>query len=452
MLKKKLLSPRTRNDYLVVWGPVVAVTLAGFLIAWKYVEPAPPEQIRIASGSEDGAYYAFARRYRTLLEPSGITLEIVKTAGSIENLRLLSEGRVDLAFVQGGTVSAAPSAGLESIASLYFEPLWVFHRKPLVVTYLSDLKGRRVATGPEGSGTRVLAKQFLADNGVTEQTATLLSLDSHTAAEQLKNGEVDVAFFVSSPRGPTVAELLTAETVGLMNFRRHLAYQRKYRFLSTVVLGEGTVDLVRNIPPQDTFLPAPAATLVAREDLHPALVPLILDAATQVHESGGLFEEPNMFPSNKFTELPMHSDARRYLRSGPGILYEIFPFWAASLMDRMKIMLLPLLTLLIPLIKVAPPVYRWRIRSRIYRWYRVLREVDLKLKSQSHSPGLREEIDRLNALETEIGDISVPAAYMEEFYNLRMHIDLLREKLGRETALHGSRVGREEQAAGHRRD
>lgn len=120
--------------------------------------------------------------------------------------------------------------------------------------------------------------------------------------------------------------------------------------------------------------------------------------------------------------------AQEYYESGPSLLQRHVPFWIASLIDRTKIMLLPLLTLAFPLFKIAPPVYRWRIRSRIYRWYKLLREID------QHADGATAEqrtrnLDTLSEMQRELEEISVPLSYMEEFYNLRLHIDLVRRRL-----------------------
>ena len=420
---------RSTRDLLKVWGPAVVITLAGFVAAWQYVDPAPPKSLRIASGSSEGAYYQHATRYRELLAEHGITLEVIETAGSVDNLERLQAAACDLGFVQGGTASVEATHSLESLASLYFEPLWVFHRQGIRIEQLADLEGRRIAIGEAGSGTQLLGRTLLADNGITEESAELRPLGGKAAAEQLQAGRLDVAFFVSSPSAPVVRELVTDPRVAVMNFRRHLAYRTRYRFLSSVTLGEGVIDLDRNIPKQDIKLLAPAATLVAVDDLHPDLVPLLLEAAEAVHGEGGLFEEPGQFPSVRFTELPMRTEAQHYLDQGPSFLYRILPFRAASLASRLKILLLPLVTLLIPLFKVGPPLYRWRVRRKIYRWYQGLRELDLKLVNEGGGVNLDQESARLRALEKEVNVVSVPLAYMDEFYHLRLHIELIRNKL-----------------------
>jgi hypothetical protein len=234
---------------------------------------------------------------------------------------------------------------------------------------------------------------------------------------------------VSSASGNVVHDLFLDESLRLLSFRRDRAYRARHHYLSSVVLGEGSIDLVRNIPTEDKTLLAPAASLVSNEGLHPALVTLMLQAAEEIHRQGGLFEEPGEFPSAHYTEYPLWPQAQSYLENGPSFLHRYLPFWWASMIDRLKIMLVPLLTLLIPLIRIAPPVYRWRIRSKIYRWYRYLRALDLRLERRRELPldFEREQAD-LDALEREFNTVSVPLAYMDEFYDLKMHIQLIRNK------------------------
>jgi TRAP transporter TAXI family solute receptor len=412
------------------WGLPVLVALLGFLVAWRYVEPPPPRQIRIAAGERDGAYHAFATRYADFLAREGIELQVVETAGSVENVRRLRDGDCDLALVQGGVGSHFPDAPIDSLASLYYEPLEVFFRAPLKIEYLTDLKGRRIAAGEEGSGTRLLSIELLAQNGVTEESAELIATKASEAANLLLAGEIDAAFFVSSASGNVVDRLLRDESVRLLSFRRHRAYRSRRHYLSSVTLGEGSIDLIRNLPPSDVTLLAPAASLVSRQDFHPALVTLMLRAAEDVHHEGGLFEEPGEFPSARYTEYPLRRQAQSFLRNGPNFLHRYLPFWWASMIDRLKILLVPLLTLLIPLAKVAPAVYRWRIRSKIYRWYGRLRELDMRLEQRGEQTfDIEREREEIDALEQEFNNVSVPLAYMDEFYELRTHIQLIREKV-----------------------
>ncbi len=429
MAKKRTY--KTWRDHVKVLGPAVLATLLGFVIAYQFVDPAPPKRITIATGGADGAYYLFGQRYREILARNGIELEVRATAGSVENLRLLGgqNDGVDVAFVQGGTAKFSGTRDLLGLASLYFEPMWVFYRGDESLDDLGAFRGRRLAVGTEGSGTRAVAIQLLAANAISETSATLLPLGGRKAAEALLNGETDAAFMVASPESPSVKTLLEDETVSLLSFRRSDAYTRTHRFLSSVTLPEGVIDLTANIPAKDVVLLAPAATLVASPRLHPALIDLLLQAAAEVHGDGGLFEQRDQFPSAKYLEFPLSRDARRFFRSGPPFLQRYLPFWAATLIDRMLVMLLPLMALAIPLFRLMPPMLRWRIRSRIFRWYRALLAIDPALHEDADRARLEEHVATLDRLEMEVSKVDVPLSYADQLYHLRLHIELVRKEL-----------------------
>ena len=427
-----------------IWGPALLISAAALLATPWLIGPRCPNHVVIATGSPDGAYYDFANQYRLLLAKQGITVDVLATKGSVENSERLSRGtdNVSLALIQGGISPKGDTDHLESLASLYLEPVWVFCRSNEPVDDFEHLRGKRISIGPEGSGTREIAKRLLADNKMAPHASVnveceIVDWGTHASVEGLKSGEIDAAFFVISPNSPIVHELLLADGIQLMNFRRAAAYRRRYPFLSSVTLPEGLIDFEKNIPSRDTVLLAPSANLVARDDLHHALVPLLLQTAEQVHESGGLLAFPESFPSPNFVDHPLNPTARRYFRSGPTLFYRYLPFWLAAWLDRVKILLLPLCTLLLPLLKVAPPVYRWRIRSKIFRWYRVLREVEQKLKDAGPETDFRTDMERLRNLEAELSEVSVPLSYMAEFYDLHLHIMLVQNKL----QMHGQTTG-----------
>ena len=422
-----------RSDLLKVWGPLVLLVVVGFAIAYSRLDPPPPKTLRIASGAEGGAYQGFAQRYQQLLAAEDFDLQVVETAGSIENLELLRAGEVDLALVQGGTAAevgptssdATDGGELEALASLFFEPLWVFYRQELEIAHLRDLEGRRVAVGAKGSGTLALAHELLDLNGLDESNTDLQELASRPGAEALAAGTVDALFVVSFGANDTVDGLLRNPEIALLPFRRHIAYANRLPFLSTVVLGEGAVDLDANLPAEDTTLVAAAAALVARKDLHHALIPLLLDTVMTAHGRDELFSESSVFPSADLTELPMNKEARQYLVEGPSFLYDVLPFRTAATIDRLKILLLPFVTLLIPVFRLAPPIYRWRIRSRIYRWYEDLKLVDTVLQKEPSREELEEHLEVVRELQQEVTEVQVPLSYMDEFYRLRTHIQLI---------------------------
>jgi TRAP-type uncharacterized transport system substrate-binding protein len=420
-------SAAAAREMLKIWAPLALIVAAGFLVAYRYVGAPPPRAIRIATGAEDGAYHAFAVQYAHLLASDGITLEVIPTAGTIENLELLKRGEVSLALVQGGCATKADRSNLQSLGSMFLEAVWVFTPRTSSVRRLNELAGRRVAVGPIGSGTQLLAKQLLGANGVSESNATLVQIDTSEFLPLFLRGELDAAIVVAAAEAPIVKALAEQPQLQLLDLERSGAYGRVFTSLTPVTLDEGVLNLERNIPPRDTRLVATAASLAAQRDLHPALVPALLDAATRVHQTGGLLEETQQFPSARLVDLPMNEDAIRYIRHGPSFLYRWLPYGTAVVLDRLKVLLLPLVALLLPLFRIAPPLYQWRVRSRIYRWYAAVRDIDLAISSDQPDVALLRR--QLHALESDVASVSVPLAYAGEQYHLRLHIQLLQQEL-----------------------
>lgn len=418
-------------DYLKVYGPILAVVVAGFVVAWQFVDPAPPRMLRMASGAPDGAYAAFASRYASILAKDGVKLQVVPSEGSVENLALLTAktGGVDVAFVQGGIGDPSAAPGLVSLASVFFEPVWLFARADLTVDHLRDLSGRRIAVGTLGSGTRSLALQLLAANGVTQDTATFLAEGGAAAATSLLGGAADAAFYVTARPSAAMNRLLRAPSVRLLSFGQAAAYARRFPFLEELTLPEALLDFAADIPPKDITMLAPAATLVARADLHPALIDLLLGAATQVHGAPGLFQEEGQFPSARYVDFPLSDDARRYFKSGPTFLRRYLPFGWAVLVERLAIMLVPLVTLMIPLFRIAPPAYRWRVRSKVFRWYKELRALEARIRDPGEAAPIEELAHELDRLQEAVGRLVVPIGYSDILYNLRLHIEFVRERI-----------------------
>ncbi len=413
-----------------IWIPSIGIILISMFIAYQFVDPPPPTELRIGTGRVGGGYHSFALKYQELLAHDEFKLDIQASAGSIEVLQKLESGEISLGIVQGGTGHTISSKDLQSLGSLFFEPLWVFHRKTQPLNYLFELRGKRVAIGEKGSGTRPLALQLLQDNQISQDNTTFLEVSSKMAALQLATGKIDVAFFVMSPSAPLISELLRNPELELMSFKRDIAYSSRYPFLTSLKLGEGMIDLKNNIPSENKTLLAATASLVAHKDLHPDLVYLFLKTVTQVHNIGGIFEKKNQFPSQTFVEFPINKEASHFLQNGPSFLHNIFPFWIASLLDRLKILLIPLIAVMLPLLKGAMPLYQWGIRFKIFRWYNKLSEMDRNINDITDLSSLEKEREKMTTLQSEIiKQVSVPLSYMGEFYALRTHIKLVHERL-----------------------
>ena len=424
------------RDLGLILGPVLLVVAVGIWVALKYARPAPPDKIVITSGPAGSAFQSTAERYRAILARNGVKLEILPSQGALENLHRLQspDSKVDVGFVQGGLAADNETDGLVSLGSIYFEPLWIFSHCAKPIDMLSQLKGKRIAIGPEGSGTRVLALQLLTANGIDSQSTPLLDVGGEDAVKALTEGRADAAFLMGdSAKMSVVRPLFQTRGMCVVDFDQAEAYVRKFAYLSKLTLPMGAIDLGKNVPAKDVSLIAPMAELIAREDLHPALSDLLIEAARQVHGKPGLFRHAGEFPAPLVSDFPLSDDADRYYKSGKRFLYRSLPFWLASLVDRMLVVLVPVLVLLIPGLRMVPPFYRWRVRSRIYKWYGALMGLERDMLS-SPAPEQKKELqERLDQIEEGVNGIRIPLSFADQVYVLREHIGFVRDRLN---ALH----------------
>jgi TRAP transporter TAXI family solute receptor len=425
-LRIRSLSPR---DLLAVGLPAVLLLAGAFWFASRFIQPAPPAALVMATGSIEGAYHHHAQRYRDILARKGFDLQLRPTDGSVENLALLDAEGVDVAFVQGGLGDPQQSPRLVALGGVYHEPLWVFHRLPNDTGRLSDLRGKRVAIGPEGSGTRPLALQLLRANGLGPGQVQLSGLSGAAAAEALRAGRVDAVMIIAAPQAAYIGALLRDPALRLMSFVQADAYTKRFLFLSKSVLPRGSIDLVRDLPRQDIVLVSPTAQLVAREGLHPTLQTLLLQAATEVHGGPGLFQAAGEFPSGLQQDFPLSSEAARYHRGGLPFLQRFLPLWLAILVERLWVMALPLVAVAIPLSRIIPPLYNWRIRRRILKLYGELRLLEHDIRTNFDPSRALEYETKIDALEVSARTRPIPLGFTDQVYLLRQHINLARETL-----------------------
>lgn len=418
---------------LKVYGPIAILIAGGFYVALSFVAPPPPDTMRFAAGAPGGAYAMFAERYRQVLAKDGLKIEIVPSVGSIENLRRLTDADapLDAGFIQGGVGSEEGFPGLAVLATVFYEPVWLVLRNDLGIAKLLDLRGKRLAIGGEGSGTQVLARQLLRANGLDiARDVTALPLGTIDAMAGLRDDSVDAAFVVSAMPPAELADMLADGRFRLFSFRRHEAYKHNFPFLASVVLPGGGLDLARDLPGEDTIMVAPVAQLVVREDLHPALVQQLVKAAKASHGGRHLFAPAGTFPSLRYLDFEIHPDAQRLIERGPGVLAQYLPFTWAVFVERTLVMLIPLLTLMIPLLRLAPPVYRWQVRAKIFKWYKRLRDLELRMLTERDPDSLATYRTELGEIEKAVESLKLPHAYDDILYQLRLHIRFVRDSLG----------------------
>jgi hypothetical protein len=412
---------------------ILAITVVLALAVYSFIHLAPPHTLTITSGPEGSIFRNNAEKYAKILARNGIKLKILTSQGSLENLRRLADPKlkVDVGFVQGGLAGGSDIDKLVSLGSLYNEPLLIFYRSSKELELLSQMKGRRLAIGPEGSGTRPLVLTLLAANGIQPGgTTTLLDLDADDAANALLGGKVDAVFLMGDSASiDIIRKLVRAPGIRLLNVVQADGYTRRITYLSKMLLPEGALDFGNNLPGRDVNLIGPTVELIAREDLHPALSDLLLEAAREIHGRAGLFRRQDEFPAPIQHEFTISANARSFYRSGKGFLYRYLPFWVASFLNRVLVVFLPSIVVLIPVLRAIPAAYRWKIRLGIYRWYRSLMALEREMAGQ-FPPEKREEfLERLDHIERAANRMKIPASFADRFYDLRGHITLVRNRL-----------------------
>ena len=432
------------REFLLAASPFVLIGVLLLWLAYELLDPTPPKRVVLATGPAQGAYSEFGRAYAAALARQGIEVELRSTEGSGENLRLLRDAReeVDLAFVQGGASEAIYAIDedrsglpLMSIGSLFYEPVWIFYRSalrpgpagPLPLAQVGDLGGLRLNLGTPGSGGRNLMLKLMHANRIDLSSTKVSELAPTAAVVALLDGGLDALVLVSAPESPLVQMLLITPGVRLFEFAQAEAYARRFGFVSSLELPRGVVDLARDLPPQDVALVAATATIAAREKTHPAIVQLFAQAAREIHGRPGWFARAGEFPRAESPELPLAAEAARYYRNGPPLLQRYLPFWLANLIDRMWVAMLSIVAVLIPASRVVPPLYEFRIRSRVFRWYAQLRHIEEQVEAPAEDR--RQLLGELDALERRVERIKVPLSHADELYALRSHIELVRARL-----------------------
>lgn len=431
------------RELLISFGPFIVLGVLLLGAAYWALDPTPPKTVILATGPAQSAYDEFGARYAKELRAKGIKVTLLPTEGSSANLALLRAGKADLGFVQGGIklgeqdqaqTQEQTEKPLVTLGSLFLEPVWLFYSdaaakkhlagKPL--TSLTQLPSWRVNVGTAGSGVPALMGQLFQSNHVEPAAMTLSQLDEVPATQALLEGQLDAIVFASAPESLLVQMLLQTPGMKLMNFSQNEAYSRRFAFLAAVELPRGVVDLAADNPPQDVRLVAPTSSLISRAETHPALLQLFAEASLKLHGGAGWFHKAREFPNAKNDELPLSKEAERLMKNGAPLLERYLPFWMANLIERMWVALGIIVAVLLPLSRILPPLYAFRIRSRVFRWYAQLRDIESQSEASTDPKPLLAELAKLEVL---VEKIAVPLSYADELYALKNNIHLVRKKL-----------------------
>jgi len=421
------------KDLIITVGLPLLAVIAAFWIAARFVKPAPPDHFVMTTGADGGAYHLFAQRYRDIVKREDITITLKPSAGSIENLQRLQDinTEYEVGLIQAGVVDGDAPADLRSLGAVYYEPLWLFYRGAETIDKLSQLAGNRVAVGPQGSGTRALALQLLKASGIDLAAPELVPLGGNEAVKALLDGDVKAAILVAAPDAPTVQQLAKSKDIKLAGLVQAEAFTRRFPFLTVMQMPRGAIDLANDLPGRDVTLLATTANLVIKKDFHPALGILMLQAATEVHGRAGILQKAGEFPAPRESEFPLAAEAVRYYKNGPPFLQRYLPFWLANVIERMAVLLLPLIAVGLPMFRVLPALIQWRNKSKVFKWYGELKFLEAQAAASADPVQLSGYFERLDEIEAGVNQTRIGASYSDYLYNLRLHIDLVRNRLRR---------------------
>jgi ABC-type nitrate/sulfonate/bicarbonate transport system substrate-binding protein len=425
------------RELVISAGPFAFLAVGLLVAAYFWLDPTPPKRVTLATGPAQSAYEEFGKRYRKALAANNIEVVLLASQGSSDNLRLLREGKADVGFVQGGSDDRASNDdnSLQSLGSLFVEPVWLFYREDVArkvnrdatLTTLTQLQGLRLNVGTDGSGVPLLMDKLFQANNIDATKIARSKLEQTPATVAFLAGELDAVVFASAPESLMVQMLLQTPGVKLMDFAQSEAYSRRFAFLTPATLPRGVVDLARDLPSTDLRLVATTTEMLTREQTHPALLQLFAQAARELHSPAGWFNRAGAFPNLEHSEYPISREAERAIKGGQPFLQRYLPFWLANLVERMWLALGLIVAILLPLSRIVPPLYQFRIRSRVFRWYGQLRAIELQMDTEgADPPRFAQELDDLDA---KVGRVSVPLSYADELYALRSNIAMVRRRL-----------------------
>lgn len=422
---------RLRRRYLLIgWLIAVPALVAAIWISMSWFSPTPPRSVAMAADEESSVPGGIADRYREILARDGIELRLIPTAGAVDNVARMKDAHsgISIAIVPSGITTARASPNLVSLGTLFYEPLWVFYHGSEPLRSREDLRGGTISIGQEGSGTRALSLEFLARAGIIEQQfAKFVALPPQEAAERLLRGEINATIMLSPWESPLVRRLLAADDVQILNVLHADAYVALYPYLSELVLPGGVGDLAKSRPPSNVVLLATKASLVVRNDLHPAIQYLLLRAAEEIHSAPQLFRKASQFPAPEAVDLPLSDHALQYYKSGRPFLQRYLPFRLAVLAQQLLVLLIPVFGVLYPLVRVAPAAYAWAMRRRVYALYGELKFLEQDLSARDAPADKADLLARLDRLDDRASRFRVPTAFRPLLYTLRLHITLIRQ-------------------------
>ena len=421
----------TRQHLLAV---IVAASCLGGVI-WLALEiaiPAPPTKITIAGSFKGGHYEALGLRYKDILARSHLKVDVRATDGALENLRLLNDPHsgIQAAFMQGGIANGEQAPDLLSLGRIDHQIFWLFHPADETLSDLTQLKGKRIALGPTGSGTRTVSEKILNVGGVTSENTTFLSLTPQSAVNALNDGAVDALFLNFSPDSPILQALLRSPKYRPMSFTDAEALTRIFPFLVRLVMPRGVVDYETKVPASDVILIATTNVVLVRKELHPSIIDLLVQTMVEVHSAPGIFRRIGEFPTSTDPEYPVAEEASDFYKNGPSFLNRYFLPWVTNYFKRAIALVLTAIAIIVPVFSYSPRLYKWLVEYRLRGLYRHLRKIEASLQKNLTAPDIVALEDEIETLDRDIINLGVPTRHSDLYFMIKSHLNLVRTRIG----------------------
>ncbi len=421
----------TRQHLFVVLAATLLVAAAVWL-ALEILLPPPPTKIAIAGSFRGGHYESLALRYKSILERAQVKVDVRATDGAAANLKLLNDPNsgIQIAFMQGGVATSTEAPDLLSLGRIDYQVFWLFYPAGETLNDLTQLKGKRIALGPPGSGTRIVSEKILNVGGITSDNTTLLNLTPQRAVDALSDGTIDALFLNFSPDSLILKTLLKSPQYRPMSFSDAEALTRIFPFLVRLVMPRGVVDYERKVPAADVILIATTNVVLVRKEIHPAIIDLLAQTMVEVHSGPGIFQQVGEFPTQTDPEFPVAQEARDFYKNGPSLPDRYLPIWMTNYAKRAIAVLVTVIAIVIPLFSYAPRLYKWLVEYRLRALYRRLRAIEASLQKSVTVPEISTLEGDLEILDREIFVLGVPIRHSDLYFMMKSHLNLVRSRIG----------------------
>ena len=421
-----------KQIFLYLSGLAILVAIAVTVVKLFLL---PPSSIDIAAGPKGSYLYETAQKYKVEFEKAGVQVNIMETGGTLENLEHVNhpDKLIEFGFLEGGAADRKDYPSLESLGSIAYAPIWVFYRSDLGNIYdINELKGKRIAIGGTSQGIHANALDLLNAVGINSSNSKLSNIGREEALKALHSNQIDAMFYSAPAEDPLVKILFNDARLKSLQWPDAEGIARNLREYHVLNLPFGAIDLANSMPAKDMKVLATTITVITKKDTHSALIYLMMGVMDDIHEAPSIMHAENEFPSDKDVDFPLSNDAEDYYKKGgKPFLQRYLPYWAASFLGKLLLILVPLLAIFYPLSQSYPAIQQWYYTNRVNRFYDQLVKIEKRLDDGADREIIKYDIQVLRAeIELLIKLEKIPSMYTNLLYDLRGHVSQVIEEHG----------------------